>query len=459
MKHSKSSVRRKFSHKLNLRFGDQQLTSFAGLVVFHQLFYELDLRKHITRCFAHQPNSKSFSSASIVLLLIVGVLLGYRRLRDVSYFKDDPMTLRILGVSVMPSVSTVSRHLASLDDRCVQNVERLQQHLVIKALTREQLSRVTMDFDGSVLGTCRYAQGAASGFNRKKKGQRSYYPLYCTVAQTAQVLCVLHRSGNVHDSNGAESFIRQCVESVRLALPNAIIETRMDGAFFSEKLIALLDELRVEYTISVPFERYSTIKVHVQERKRWRRVCNDTQYFEKQFSLQSWDIPQHRFLFVRERCKVQHKEPIQLDLFEPYDFDYQYKSIITNKTTNAAHIIEYHQGRGTQEGLFAQLKSQASLDYVPCKRWNANKLFLLCNTMAHNLNAELHMRHHPRARNTTRQRPALWVFKQLGTIRKQLIQRAGRLIRPQGVLTLCMPENDALQNDIMQYLPNNRLVI
>jgi len=361
------------------------------------------------------------------------------------------MTLRILGVSFMPSISTVSRHLSSLDDGCVRKFECLQQQLVIEAIVREKLSRVTLDFDGSVLGTCRYAQGAASGFNRKKKGQRSYYPLYCTVAQTAQVLSVLHRSGNVHDSNGAESFIRHCVKSVRQALPNAIIETRMDGAFFSEKLIALLDELGVDYTISVPFERYSTIKTHVQERKRWRKVCNSTRYFEKQLSLQSWDIPRHRFLFVRERCKVQRKEPIQLDLFEPYDFDFQYKSIITNKTTCPAHIIEYHQGRGTQEGLFAQLKSHAALDYVPCKRWNANKLFLLCNTMAHNLNAELHMRHHPRVRNTTRQRPALWVFRQMGTIRKQLIQRAGRLIRPQGALTLSLPENE--------YLPKDRLVI
>jgi hypothetical protein len=44
------------------------------------------------------------------------------------------------------------------------------------------------------------------GFNRKKKGQRSYYPLFCSVAQTGQVLDVWHRPGNVHDSNGAKAF-------------------------------------------------------------------------------------------------------------------------------------------------------------------------------------------------------------------------------------------------------------
>ena len=58
---------------------------------------------------------------------------------------------------------------------------------------REQLATITLDFDGSKLGTCREAEGVANGFNKKKKGQRSYYPLYCTVAQTAQVLVIHHR--------------------------------------------------------------------------------------------------------------------------------------------------------------------------------------------------------------------------------------------------------------------------
>ena len=136
-----------------------------------------------------------------MLVLIVSVLLGYRRIRDVQFFKDDPIVLRLLGVRCMPSVSTISRQLSTVDDRSIRGIERLQQNLVIEALIREQLPRITLDFDGSVLGTCRHAEGVANGFNKKKKGQRSYYPLYCTIAQTAQVLAVHHRSGNVHDSN------------------------------------------------------------------------------------------------------------------------------------------------------------------------------------------------------------------------------------------------------------------
>ena len=41
---------------------------------------------------------------------------------------------------------------------------------------------VTLDFDGSGQSTRRHAEGSAVGYNKKRKGARSYYPLFCTVA-------------------------------------------------------------------------------------------------------------------------------------------------------------------------------------------------------------------------------------------------------------------------------------
>ena len=51
--------------------------------------------------------------------------------------------------------------------------------------------------------------------NKKRKGDRSYYPLFATVAQTGQVLDFFHRSGNVHDSIGARVFILACIRALR----------------------------------------------------------------------------------------------------------------------------------------------------------------------------------------------------------------------------------------------------
>ena len=148
-----------------------------------------------------------------------------------------------------------------MDERSVDQLQQLQQALVLDRLRLLSLRRLTLDFDGSVIGTGRFAEGTAIGFNRKKKGQRSYYPLFCTLAQTGQVLAVLHRSGNVHDSNGAQAFILQCIQQVKQALPGITLEVRMDGAFFSDTIVSALDQAKIEYTISVPFERFAQLKV------------------------------------------------------------------------------------------------------------------------------------------------------------------------------------------------------
>jgi len=46
--------------------------------------------------------------------------------------------------------------------------------LVLERLASLGLKRITLDFDGSVIGTGRYAEGTAIVLQQKKKGQRSY---------------------------------------------------------------------------------------------------------------------------------------------------------------------------------------------------------------------------------------------------------------------------------------------
>ncbi len=56
---------------------------------------------------------------------------------------------------------------------------------------------------------------------------------------------------------------------------------------------------------------------------------------------------------------------------------------------------------------------------------------------------------HPAASRTKAKQPATWTFQKLETIRRQIIQRAGRLTRPQGDLTLTMSPNTAVKQDLL----------
>ncbi len=450
MKSSRSDVRRKTHALPSLRFEDQQLSSFSGLVVFQKLFDHLAFKQRLRQCFRHLSVTPIFGHSRIVLLLVIHLLLGYRELRHLRYYKDDPLVLRILGLDRLPDVATISRTLAGMDGDSVAHLQQLLRALVTDRLQASNLARVTLDFDGSVIGTGRFAEGTAVGFNHKKKGQRSYYPLFCSVAQTGQVLDLLHRSGNVHDSNGAQAFILHCIETVREALPGVIIEVRMDGAFFSESIVYALDEAKIEYTISVPFERFAALKAQIETRRRWYRLDHQCDYFEAKWKPKSWP-KRHRFVFVRQQAKVQHKHPIQLDLFIPYEYGYSFKVVLSNKPLTAAKVVAFHNGRGSQESIFAELKSQNQLDYVPVRTWHGNQVYLLSALLAHNLARELQMISRSPTRSTQQKRPALWHFVKLGTLRQHIIQRAGRLIRPQNKLTLSMSANAAVQNELLHY--------
>lgn len=450
MKLSRRQVRCKTLSVPVLRFEDQQLTSFAGLFLFQILFARRRLRERLRTCFRRWALERAHDPAGIVLGLILHLLLGFRRLRDSRYYRDDPMVHRVLGVRRLPDVATVSRILAATDGDDVAELRHLCRQLVLERLATLALRRVTLDFDGSVIRTGRWAEGTAVGYNRAKKGQRSYYPLFCTVAQTGQVFDLHHRPGNVHDSNGAEAFIAACVESVQQALPSVQIEVRLDSAFFSDAILSRLDRLGVEFTVSVPFERWTELKGLIEDRRHWRYLDGEHGYFELRWKPKSWPS-RHRFIVVRSRVAVRDKAPVQLALFVPFVYGYECKVVMTNKRVRAREVVRFHNGRGAQEGVFAELKSQGQLDYVPTQTLAGNQIFMLAAVLAHNLNRELQMTARPKTRKTTTKRSPLWEFEQLETFRRQLVQRAGRITQPHGRSTLSMNANHAVQDELLHY--------
>ena len=179
MKYSKQAVLARF-HKLpELRSEDQKLTSFGGVIVFQVLFQRLHLKARLKQCFQPVKGSAIFGPHRIVLLLIVHLLLGFRRLRDVDYYRDDPLVRRLLGLHRLPDVATICRTLAAMGRHSVDKVRQLCSAVVLDALRREGFARLTLDFDGSVTSTRGHAEGTAVGYNTRKKGRAA--TTTCTV--------------------------------------------------------------------------------------------------------------------------------------------------------------------------------------------------------------------------------------------------------------------------------------
>ena len=452
MKSSKAQIQAKYHKIPTIHFEDQRLTSFSGLLIFQVLFRRLRLKQRLYQCFSNEKVSPIFGRHLVVLLLIVHMILGFRRLREVDYYRDDPLVLRLMGLRKLPDVSTISRSLSKIECKEMEKGRIMLRTMVIDGLNRVGLPRLTFDFDGSVQSTRGHAEGTAVGFNKKKKGARSYYNLYCTVAQSGQFFDFLPRPGNVHDSNGAEQFMMECFDVARKEIVgNTLFESRMDSAFFNTNILNTLSIKNIEFTSSVPFERFPELKNMIENRKRWRIIDDEWSYFETSWKPKSWDT-KYRFIFTRRKNKKQIKGPLQLDLFEPRDFKFDYKVIVTNKKESAKSIVLFHNGRGSQEAIFGDAKSDVALDVIPCKRLVANQVFTLCSLMAHNLSREIQMLKTPPVHRAKPKRPAAWTFQRLDTIRHRIIQRAGRLTNPQGELTLTMSANPSVRHDLLHFL-------
>jgi hypothetical protein len=125
---------------------------------------------------------------------------------------------------------------------------------------------------------------------------------------------------------------------------------------------------------------------------------------------------------------------------------------VTNKAESAKSVVRSHHGRSAQEAIFGDAKNDAALDAIPTQRLIGNQLFTLCAMMGHNLSRELQMLASPAAERALPKQPAAWAFEKLDTLRHRLIQRAGRLTRPQGKLTLTLSANEAVRKDLLHFL-------
>ena len=194
---------------------------------------------------------------------------------------------------------------------------------------------------------------------------KSYYPLFAHLAQTGQILKSRNRPGNVHDSKGADAFLRELIGELRGQFGRSRkLEFRTDAAFFNEKILKRLERSRSEFAIKAPFWPWLSLKEVVAGRKRWHRVSDEIDGFSIKHFIEPWNITV-RIAIYRKRVRHRTAKNFQLDLFSPDDGYFEYSAVATNKSLTVQRLWYFAAGRGGQEKTFAELRSQFALDVVP----------------------------------------------------------------------------------------------
>jgi hypothetical protein len=301
------------------------------------------------------------------------------------YVANDPLFARLCGLSRIPTDRTVVNWLKQFTQHSLRALMQLNSELIYEQIEKLKLRRLTIDLDGTVICTGAKVAWAARGFNPHHRKVPSYYPLLAHLAQTGQILRLKNRPGNVHDSKGAEAFVRQLIAQLRERFGRSLVlELRMDAAFFQQNLLKLLDRLGCFYAVKVPFCKWTGIKALVAGQSHWSAIATDIDCFETRLRLAAWGL-ELRVVVYRKRIHHLSAKNYQLDLFSPDDGYFEYSAVATNLTLTPRALWYFAAGRGAQEKTIAELKGEFALDAVPTHHYGANSAWLQLCVLAHNL--------------------------------------------------------------------------
>ena len=112
-----------------IKFAKEQMTSYGGLVIFKPLLERLQLAQKLDRCCRHLQVGSHYRFGRIVQLLVIHIVLGFRPLRDIDFYKEDPLVRQMAGMKRLPSVPTISRMLEQFDGRSLLGLEKINVQL------------------------------------------------------------------------------------------------------------------------------------------------------------------------------------------------------------------------------------------------------------------------------------------------------------------------------------------
>ncbi len=437
---------------LQIEYGDEQLTSYAGLELVRRFVRGLKLRERLRATEARLGVGGDLGVQSVVLLVLAMLLVGARRLSHLAFLGDDPLVLRFAGLSRAPTERSVSRALKRLTYRTWPELDGLNTHVVREGTRNLGLARWTVDMDGSVVTTGLAVERATRGFNPHHRKNPSYYPILATLAQTGHVIAHKNRTGAVHDSHGAKEFLRTTLKTVREEHEHVgIVELRTDSAFFQRQILEFCNRNHIEYAIKVPMWPWLNIRGAVSKTSQ-----SDWEWVDRKLGVQglfieldipAWDRTEHIAVY---RKKVNHQpfKARQLELFNPDDGHWEYSMVATNKDLGLRALWHFQNGRSVQEKTIAELKSGFAFDCIPTNKYSANTAWQKLNILAHNIMVTMQLATGVETRPRTLRRTAHFVFRSIRTLRLQWLNKAARILRPGGRKVLRLSANQATRREV-----------
>ena len=408
------------------------------------------------------PTDKGSNASGKVAAIVAGMLAGADSIDDLDVVRHGGMPVLFGGVY---APSTVGSFLRAFTHGHVRQLQAVSREFLIGLAGRAPLlpgaAAVTFVDVDSLLRRVYGKQKQGAGFGHAKVGgyrvlRRGLHPLVATIStpDAAPVIAATQlRAGNAASARGAASLVAEAIGTTRAVLavqsqpPDGEIVVRADSAFYSRTVIAACRRAGVRFSV--------TIRLDAKVAKAISAIPDDA-WVEIEYPRPVWDEQQQRLVsraqiaeaaytaFAGTRDAVTARLIVrripdltttQLDGQGELFAVWRYHAVFTDSPFVLVQAEAQHRGHAVVEQVFAEL-IDGPLAHLPSGRFTANNAWLACIGIAHNLTraaAILAGRRYATAR--------------AGTVRRHLINVAGRIARHARTILIHLPEHWPWQHE------------
>jgi Transposase DDE domain group 1 len=390
--------------RFKIEHTEEQITPRSGLALFAEVIRALDVRRKVEGHFPKPGSNRGYEAWSYiepVLLMLEG---GGRHIEDLREIRDDAALRQLGGIGEMPSLSTYGDWLVRMGSGGgVAAIRAVNDEVAETIHRRTGTSDYTLDVDATVIE----AEKQEAEWTYKKV--RGYQPMLGFLAETG--LCLTHefRKGNRPAQHGAVRFLKRC-----LKLCPKIRRLRSDSAFYQADVLAWCEEHDLGYTITA--DQDPAIKEVIKTVRDWTTLRDkDGKPTDREVGTAIHAMAKKGEPF---RLVIQRWRDPQLPLFQKPE--YCYYVIATNRDDRSPEeVIRFHNERGQAENEIKELKIGFGMEQMTSGDYRANAVWFGFGVLTYNLTLAEKLLF----------LDAEWKTKTVATLRWQLIETAGRLVR------------------------------
>jgi hypothetical protein len=392
-----------FAKPVAVEFTAERQTDNAGLLLYGALDRRTGLLDNLAAGLRDRrdPELVTHTLADLVRQRVYGLLAGYADANDASRLRDDP-TFRLLldrapadPEEALASQPTFSRFENGLNRGSLM---RWGQTLAEAVLTwqrrrRKRVRRLTLDLDPTADAT--HGAQQLTFFN-------TYYDEWCYLPLLAfatfhderneeeaerYLLAALLRPGNADATAGFPFLLRRLVRRCRELFPEAVLRVRLDGAYATPEIFALLEEeLRVEYVVNMGKNEVlkRLAEPYLQQARLAATLSGKTErvFAEARYAAGTWGGVTRRVI-IKAEATLDPRETRKEMRNNP-------RFVITNLRSAPEHVYRaVYCPRGAMEKEINELKRDLFLDRTSCSAFQANQVRVLLAATAYVMVQEL----------------------------------------------------------------------